>query len=98
MPEGLEVLTADFTLQRDPESVIRSARDAVIHMPAAVKQINTFSLMVPREIVAGTSWDKYDVPQMGMEVGAEDVEVSCGEGWRIRLFTSWFPVQPRLIA
>jgi len=57
--ETLEVLRADFTLLRDPEGVIRGAREAVRRMPAAVRRIHTFGLEVPREAIAGTRWEKY---------------------------------------
>lgn len=56
---GLEVVTANFTLLRDPEGVIRAARETVRRMPAPVRRIHTFGLQVPREAVAGTKWEHY---------------------------------------
>ncbi len=53
VPGGLEVLTADFKLLRDPDAVIKSARETARHMPAAVKRIHTFGLKVPREAIPG---------------------------------------------
>ena len=58
-PDGLEVLTADFTLLRDPEAVVQAARDTVRRMPSNVKRIHTFGMEVPREAVAGSKWNKY---------------------------------------
>ena len=55
----LEVLTADITLLRDPEAVIKAARETARRMPAGVKRIHTFRLQVAREIVAGTKWEQY---------------------------------------
>ncbi len=59
VPDKVEVMTADVTLLRDPEAVIRQARTAVNRLPANIKRVRTFELQVPREIVAGTSWEKY---------------------------------------
>ncbi len=56
--EGLEVLTADFTLLRDPDEVIRVAKETVRRMPG-VRRILGFALMVPNEAVAGTQWAEY---------------------------------------
>jgi hypothetical protein len=53
------VLTADFTLLHDPEGVIRVAHETVRRMPAAVRRIHTFGLVVPRKVVAGTKWEEY---------------------------------------
>jgi hypothetical protein len=58
-PGSLEVLTADFRLLRDPEAVLRAARDAVRRPPAPVKRLHTFRMMVPRPIIAGTRWESY---------------------------------------
>lgn len=55
----LEVLTADFTLLRDPKAVIQAARETVRRTPAAVRRIHTFRQKVPREAVAGTTWEEY---------------------------------------
>jgi len=57
--ENLEVLTAEFRLLRDPEDVIQVAKETVRRMPAAVRRIHTFGLVVPRDAVAGTTWEKY---------------------------------------
>lgn len=59
MPAGMEMLTADFKLLQEAESVLRAAREAAHRMPARIKRIHTFDLQVPREIVAGTKWEKY---------------------------------------
>jgi hypothetical protein len=59
VPGKMEVLKADFTLLRDSAEVIRAAEEALRRMPAAVKRIHTFRLIVPRERVAETAWDKY---------------------------------------
>lgn len=58
--ENLEVLTADLTILRDPEDVVRIARETIDRMPAAIKRIHTVRLNAPRELVAGTQWQKYD--------------------------------------
>jgi hypothetical protein len=58
-PDSLQVLTADFRLLRDPKAVIEAARETVRRMPVAVKRIHTFGLVVPREVVVGTEWEKY---------------------------------------
>ena len=56
---GSDVLTADFKLLRDPDEVIRVARETVRRIPAPVRRIHTFPLAVPREAVAGTKWEPY---------------------------------------
>ncbi len=56
-PEKLEVLTEDVKLLREPEAVIQAARAAVNRLPANVKRVHTFELIVPREVVAETSWN-----------------------------------------
>ena len=53
------MLTADFTLLRDPDAVLKAAKETVRRMPVAIKRIHAFSLAVPREVVAGTEWEKY---------------------------------------
>ena len=59
VPDRLEVLTADFKLLRDPDAVIKSARETARRLPTAVKRIHTFGLKVPREAIPGTEWEKY---------------------------------------
>ena len=59
VPGKMEVLTADFTLLREPETVIRAAKEALRRISPAVKRIHTFGLDVPRELIAKTRWDKY---------------------------------------
>src|SRR3954453_8974433 len=66
-PDRPKVLTADFTLLRDPEAVIQAAKETVRRMPAAVRRIHTFGLEVPREGVAGTKWED---AQDGFQGGA----------------------------
>src|SRR5262249_51934616 len=56
--QELQVLTADLTLLRKPDEVIRAANETVRRLPG-VKRIATFSLRVPREAVAGTRWEAY---------------------------------------
>jgi len=59
--DKLEVMSAEMTLVRDPETVIRIAKETVRRMPAHVKRVHTFELQVPREIVVGTGWEQsYD--------------------------------------
>jgi hypothetical protein len=55
---GAEVLAADFTLLRGPEDVLRAAREAVRRMPG-VHRIDTFRLVVPARVAAGTRWEPY---------------------------------------
>jgi hypothetical protein len=57
--KSLEVLTADLALLHDPEAVIRVAKETVRRMPAAVRRIHTFGLVVPRKAVARTKWEQY---------------------------------------
>ena len=57
--DGSEVLTADLALLRDPEAIIRIAKETVRRMPASTRRIHTFRLTVPREAVAGTKWEAY---------------------------------------
>jgi hypothetical protein len=57
--KNLEVLTADFTLLHDPQAVIRVAKETVRRMPAAMRRIHTFGLVVPRKVVAETKWEEY---------------------------------------
>jgi hypothetical protein len=54
----LQVLTADFTLLRKPEEVVRVAKETVRRLPG-VKRIGTFRLVVPRKAIAGTRWEQY---------------------------------------
>ncbi len=54
----LAVLTGDFNLLRNPDEVLRNARDAVRKMPG-VTRIQTFDLVVPRELVRETKWSEY---------------------------------------
>lgn len=58
-PGRMEVMSAEIKLLRDPDDVIKIAKETVRRMPAAVKRIHTFDLQVPRKIVAGTEWEKY---------------------------------------
>ena len=55
--EPLEILTADFQLLRDPEAVIRIAKETVSRFPAGVRRVHTFPVSVPREVVIGTKWE-----------------------------------------
>jgi hypothetical protein len=54
----LEVMAADFAVIRKPEEVIGAAIEAVRRMPA-VKQIETFRLVVPGKAATDTQWHKY---------------------------------------
>lgn len=59
-PEGLAALTEDLTLLRDPDAVLRVAREVVRRTPAAVRRLHNFGLVVPRETVVGTKkWEEY---------------------------------------
>jgi hypothetical protein len=58
-PGRCKALAADFTLLRDGEDVLRVAKQTVQRMPAAIKRIHTFPLVVPREVVVGTQWEPY---------------------------------------
>jgi hypothetical protein len=55
----VEVFKADLTLLRNPDDVIRAAKEAARRMPVGVKRIHTFKLKVPRELCAGTQWEEY---------------------------------------
>lgn len=57
--DNLVALTAGFTLLRDPDDVLRVARETVCRVPAPVRRLHTFGLQVPREVVAGTKWAEY---------------------------------------
>jgi hypothetical protein len=52
-------MTADFLLLREPEAVIKAAREAARRQPIGVKRVHTFRLRVPRDIIAGTTWERY---------------------------------------
>lgn len=58
-PSKVEVMTADFLLLRKPEAVIKAAREVARNQPVGVKRLHTFKLAVPRDIVAGTKWERY---------------------------------------
>ncbi len=67
VPGKMEVLTAEFTLLRDPEAVIGAAEEALRRMSPRVKRLHTFGVRVPLDLVKKTQWDKYhglvlDVP------------------------------------
>lgn len=57
--DKLFVWTADLTLLRKPDAVIQAAKKAIKRTPASVRRIHTFGLKVPRQLVAGTQWEKY---------------------------------------
>ena len=57
--EKLKVLTADFKLLRDPAAVIEAAKEALRLTPATIKRIHVFRLDVPRDVLAGTSWEEF---------------------------------------
>ena len=59
VPGKMEIMTADFKLLRNPEQVIKAARETVLRMPLAIKRINTVRLSVPRKIVEETEWEPY---------------------------------------
>jgi hypothetical protein len=54
----LPVLTADFTLLRKPEEVVRVAKETIRRLPG-VKRIATFRLVVPGEAITGTRWQQH---------------------------------------
>jgi hypothetical protein len=56
--DDLAVLTADFQLLRRPDQVIQAAKGATRRMPG-VTRIDTFSLLVPGELVRETPWGQY---------------------------------------
>ena len=51
----LEVLTADFRVLREPEEVLRIAKETIRRRPG-VRRVHGFRLMVPPEVVAETKW------------------------------------------
>lgn len=59
VPGKMEVMQADFTLLREPDEVIRAAKQALERTSPAIERIHTFSLYVPRERITGTQWEKY---------------------------------------
>ena len=59
VPDKMEVLKADFTLLRDPETVIRAAKAMLRRTPAGISRLHTFNLEVPRKVVAETSWHEF---------------------------------------
>jgi hypothetical protein len=67
-----EVLTADLKLLRNPEDVIRAAKDALRRMPANMKRIHTFELFVPPEIIAGTKLQKRVVEFLELVVPVDE--------------------------
>ena len=54
--EPLEILTADFQLLRDPEAVIRVAKETARRLPAPVRRVHTFRVSVPHEVFIQTQW------------------------------------------
>ncbi|PHS03245.1 MAG: hypothetical protein COA78_18730 [Blastopirellula sp.] len=58
-PGKMEIMTADFKLLRNPEPVLKAARETIRRMPTAIKRINTVRLSVPHKIIIGTQWQKY---------------------------------------
>lgn len=57
--ENLQVFSADLTLLRDPEAIIRLAKETVNRIPAAIKRLHTFNLALPNEVIEGTEWVKW---------------------------------------
>ena len=49
-----EVFAADFTLLQNPDAIIQAARDIVSAAPFNVRQLHTFRLMIPTEVLAQT--------------------------------------------
>lgn len=56
--KDLQVLTADFVPLRRPEEVLQAANETVRRMPG-VTRIETFRLVVPRDAIVGTRWERY---------------------------------------
>jgi hypothetical protein len=85
--ETLEVLTADFKLLRDPEAVIRIAKETVRRFPVPVKRIQTFRLSVPREVFAGTHWESFHYLNLTVPVD-ERLEKWAQDGIRSERYTT----------
>lgn len=56
---NLEVFSADLTLLRDPEAVIRLAEETARRIPGAIRRLHTFPLTVPSDVASKTQWAKY---------------------------------------
>jgi hypothetical protein len=77
--ETLEVLTADFKLLRDPEDVIRIARETARRFPASVRRVHTFRRSVPWEVFSGTRWESFHYLDLFVPVD-ERLEKMAQEG------------------
>ena len=66
--ENLEAMTADFTLLRTPESVIKATKKAIRDTPANLRRVHTCDFTVPAEIVKGTQWEQYWSLRVGIPV------------------------------
>lgn len=56
---AVEVFGANFRFFKEPEEVIRVAKEYARSLPTRVKRLHTFRLKVPPHLVEGTKWDKF---------------------------------------
>ncbi len=88
-----EVLSADFTLHRGQAEIAQAARVAIRHMPG-VRRIDTLSVPVPDQVVAGTHWDR-GVVEVYMDVPVDDrlkrwaLRAIASDDWCQRISPAW---------
>jgi hypothetical protein len=69
--EDLGYLTADFTVLRKPEDVIRLARETA-RLPAERRSVERFHLIVPNETAAATRWKGDFTGHLSLTVPVDD--------------------------
>ena len=58
-PGKTEVFMADFTILHKPDTVVQAAREIISRVPPNVRQLHTFRLMIPREVLVETKLRPY---------------------------------------
>lgn len=58
-PGKTEVFMADFTLLRDPETVVQAARETISRIPPNVRRLHTMRFSIPTDVLAETKFGPY---------------------------------------
>ena len=58
-PGKAELFTADFTILHKPDAILQTAREIIRRAPAYVRQLHTFRLTIPRDVLARSNLGAY---------------------------------------
>lgn len=58
-PGNTQVFMVDFTVLHKPDMVVQAAREIISRVPSNVRQLHTFRLMIPQEVLAETKLGPY---------------------------------------